>query len=193
VSTAWSRHDDPDDAAGRILEAAEQAFRELGVAKAGMAEIADLAGCSRGTLYRYFKTRHDLHLAYVERVAPQIAARVRARVEGVADPRERLVEGMLAALREVRRRPATLAWFEASAVGRATHMARASELIETIATTFVDELLGSRPRGRERRARARWLVRAIVSLLTNPGDDEAEERMIVERFVAPGLLAGAAP
>ena len=32
---------------------------------------------------------------------------------------------------------------------------------------------------------ARWLVRVIVSLLTVPGGDDAAERRLVERFVAP--------
>ena len=39
--------------------------------------------------------------------------------------------------------------------------------------------------------RARWLVRVVVSLLTMPGDSEAEERALIEHFVAPGLLADA--
>ncbi|WP_278258036.1 hypothetical protein [Nocardioides convexus] len=36
---------------------------------------------------------------------------------------------------------------------------------------------------------ARWLVRVIVSLLTVPGADEAEERRLVERFVLPVVVA----
>ena len=34
-------------------------------------------------------------------------------------------------------------------------------------------------------AAARWLVRVIVSLLTVPGRDDADERAMVERFVVP--------
>ena len=36
---------------------------------------------------------------------------------------------------------------------------------------------------------ARWLLRVVVSLLMVPGADEAEERALVERFVAP-LVSG---
>jgi hypothetical protein len=32
------------------------------------------------------------------------------------------------------------------------------------------------------------MVRVIISLLTTPGEDEAEERALVTRFVAPALL-----
>lgn len=184
-----SRHDDAGRAVDRILEGAEKAFSELGVSKAGMAEIAEFAGCSRGTLYRYFPTRHDLHVAYVDRASGEIAERVRARVSGIEDPRERLVEGILGAVREVRRRPGTIAWFEAGTATGATRMSRASEVIDAIASAFVGNLLGSPGRSRASRARSDWLVRSVVSLLSNPAESETAERMIVGRFVAPGLLA----
>ena len=63
TSGAWRREEDSGPAVDKILEAAERAFVELGVSAAGMAEIARFAGCSRGTLYRYFENRHALHLA----------------------------------------------------------------------------------------------------------------------------------
>ncbi len=37
--------------------------------------------------------------------------------------------------------------------------------------------------------RARWLVRVIISLLTLPGDNEKEERVLIERFVVPVVLS----
>jgi hypothetical protein len=37
------------------------------------------------------------------------------------------------------------------------------------------------------------MVRVILSLLTMPGESEEEERILIESFVAPTLLAGAAP
>ena len=80
MTRGWLREDQPDLAAEKILDAAEKAFIERGVSAAGMAEIAEAAGCSRGTLYRYFKNRHELHLAYVERAALVIRDRVRREV-----------------------------------------------------------------------------------------------------------------
>lgn len=189
MTSEWSRHDDADRAVKRILEGAEKAFSELGVSKAGMAEIAEFSGCSRGTLYRYFPTRHDLHVAYVDRASSEIAEQVRAQVSDIEDPRERLVQGILCAVREVRRRPGAIAWFEVGAAAGATRMSRASEVIDTISSAFVGNLLGTRWRSRLSLACSDWLVRSIVSLLSNPAESEADERMIVERFVAPGLLA----
>jgi AcrR family transcriptional regulator len=189
MASPWSRYDAPDLAVERILDGAEKAFVELGVSRAGMSQIARFAGCSRGTLYRYFKTRHQLHAAYIERATLEIERCIRAALSGVEDPRQRLVEGISRAVREVRRRPGTLAWFEPGISGTAARMSRSSEAIETISTAFVRQLLGSRRRSADSRVRARWLLRIVVSLLSNPAESAAEERAILERFVAPGLLA----
>ncbi|MDJ0851699.1 MAG: TetR/AcrR family transcriptional regulator [Myxococcota bacterium] len=187
MTRAWLREDQPDLAAEKILDAAEKAFIERGVSAAGMAEIAEAAGCSRGTLYRYFRNRHELHLAYVKRAAREIQERVRAQVAGVADPEARLVEYVVCAVREVRQNPGTAAWFKPSASGLGARMSQASEVMETLMSTLTEPPFGSRLSAEESRLRARWIIRIIVSLLSNPGESEDEERALLERFVAPGL------
>lgn len=186
---AWHREEQPERAADRILDAAEKAFIELGVSSAGMGQIAEIAGCSRGTLYRYFKTRHELHLAYIDRVARQIVERVRAATAEIEDPRERLVESILRSVGEVRENPGTAAWFEPGISDLAARMSRSSEMIDTMTTAFVERLLEPGARGRETRLRARWFVRVIISLLALPEDSAAEERALVERFVVPSVLS----
>jgi AcrR family transcriptional regulator len=187
VPSHWLREEQPDLAAERILDAAEKAFAELGVSAAGMAEIADAAGCSRGTLYRYFKNRHELHLAYVERAGTAIVERVREQTADIEDPRERVVEYILGSVREVRANAGTAAWFAPGAAAMTARMSRSAELAEALAKAFGYELLARRRSGRDRRLRARWMVRVIVSLLMDPGESDAEERALVERFVAPAL------
>jgi AcrR family transcriptional regulator len=184
----WAREDEPDVAAARILDAAERAFVEVGVERAGMSKIAELAGCSRGTLYRYFKTRRELHLAYVERAAREIHARLEARLADIDDPGERFVEGILGAVREVRRRPGTAAWFDPGVSGLAAQMSRASELVEALTSSFSSRALGGAADAAEVRLRAHFIVRIIVSLLALPGASPREERALVERFVAPAIL-----
>jgi AcrR family transcriptional regulator len=188
VSDGWRREERPDVAVDRILDAAEKVFVEVGVSAAGMARIADAAGCSRGTLYRYFESRHALHVAYVDRASRRIVERVRERAGRIDDPRRRLVESILEAVREVRHNPATAAWFEPGVSGLAARMGRSSEVTEALATAFVARLLGARRDDPESRLRARWVVRVVISLLGMPGESEAEERALVERFVAPALL-----
>jgi AcrR family transcriptional regulator len=180
----WLREEQPQLAEEKILAAAEKAFIEVGVSAVGMAEIADAAGCSRGTLYRYFKNRHELHLAYVRREGVAIAERVRASVSDLDDPVERTVAYILGAVREVRANPGTAAWFATGAAGMGARMSQSAQVVAMLAGAF-----GQRGpvQGEGERLRARWIVRVIVSLLANPGQDEAEERELVEHFVAPGL------
>jgi len=188
MTRGWLREDQPDLAVEKILDAAEKAFIERGVSAAGMAEIAEAAGCSRGTLYRYFKNRHELHLAYVKRVALLIRDRVREQVADVDDAEAHVVEYILGAVREVRQNPGTAAWFEPSASGLGARMSQASEVVETLVTTFAAQPLGPHPSDQEAKLRARWIIRIIVSLLSNPGESEDEERALLERFVAPMLV-----
>ncbi len=192
---SWLREEQTDLAVEKILEAAAIAFRELGVSATGMAEIAKYAGCSRGTLYRYFKNRHELHIAYVNQSARGISDRVTAAVAGIGDPRERLIEAIMLAVAEVRQSPDTAAWFAPGDSGIAARMSRGSEVIEALADGFVAQLLvpiagteqGNRSRA-DRRLAARWLIRVIVSLLSMPGDDPEEERELVSLFVVPSVL-----
>ena len=72
------------DARGRILDAAERAFAEHGMAGARVATIAEDAGVNKAMLYYYFGNKEDLYEAVVERVFGQIMER--ARLSGALDP-----------------------------------------------------------------------------------------------------------
>lgn len=185
----WLREEQPDLAAQKILDGAARAFVDLGVSRAGMGEIARYAGCSRGTLYRYFKNRHELHLAFVNDRAMRLVAELRVELQGIDDPSQQLREYIVRAVRKVRRNPAMAAWFEPGESGIAARMSRSSEVIDCLADAFVSNLQGARPDAPPSSMRARWMVRVIVSLLTMPCDSEEEERILIERFVVPAVLS----
>jgi AcrR family transcriptional regulator len=187
MARGWLREEQPDVAIERILDAAEKAFIEVGVSATGMGEVAETAGCSRGTLYRYFPNRHALHLAYVKREALSIAAHVRDAAADVDDPVERVVVNLMAAVAEVRARPGTAAWFAGGASGMAARMSQSAEVMETLGSTMGHALFADSNDPAERQ-RSAWIVRVIVSLLSNPAADPGEERAMIERFVAPGLI-----
>lgn len=185
----WLRPTRADIAAEQILDAAAQLFVARGVSTTGMGEVARAAGCSRATLYRYFPNRQSLRIAFVHREARRVGAAVAAEIAGVADPVERVVNAMQAALRLVRADPTLIAWFTAGDAGLANEIGQSSEVIEAIAAGL---LPGSG--GADRTGPARWAARVILSLLTAPGRDERDERAMLERFVAPvvvGYLDGA--
>ncbi len=65
----------------RILDAALQAFGETGYDRTSLDRVAELAGCSRVTIYQYFEGKDDLF----RRLAAQLARQLRASLE-VLDP-----------------------------------------------------------------------------------------------------------
>jgi AcrR family transcriptional regulator len=170
-------------AADRILDAAEELYTQRDQASIGMNEIARAAGCSRATLYRYFESRDALRTAYVHREARRLGRAIKERIDGIDDPRERLVASITAALRMVRDSPALSSWFAVTRPPIGGEVAGHSEVITALAAAFVNSL------GPEDRAvverRARWVVRVVTSLLMYPGQDEADERAMIEEFVVP--------
>lgn len=185
MNTDWLAEQRTELAAQRILDAAARLFAERGVAETQMADIAKAAGCSRATVYRYFENRHAVRLAFVHREARRVGAAVVAEVDGIADPGERIVTAMLTAVRAVRAEPLLIAWFRPADAGLAVEIGQSSQVIEALAAAFLPESIGG-----DRARLARWLTRLIVSLITVPGVDDADERAMLEHFVAP-LFASA--
>ena len=105
------------------------------------------------------------------------------QINSVTDPRERLIEGMLASLRNVRESPALASWFATTQRPIGAEMAEQSEVIKALTEAFVFSLGPDDPQLVAHRAR--WLVRVMTSLLLFPGHDEADERAMLEEFVVP--------
>ncbi len=173
-------------AADRILDAAGELFARKEAASVGMHEIASAAGCSRATLYRYFDSRDALYTAYVHREAYRLYRVMTDQVASVDDPRERLIEGMMASLRNVRESPALASWFAKTQRPIGADMAEQSEVIRALTEAFVISLAPDEPEVVAHRAR--WLVRVMTSLLVFPGHDEADERSMLEEFVMPIMV-----
>ncbi len=176
-------------AADRILDAAGELFAEKEAATVGMHEIASAAGCSRATLYRYVENREALYTAYVHREAYRLYREMTDQITALVDPRERLIEGMIASLRNVRESPALASWFATTQRPIGAEMAEESEVIKALTEAFVislgddsSELVAHR---------SRWLVRVMTSLMLFPGHDEDDERAMLEEFVVPIVLPAA--
>ncbi|MFJ2664622.1 TetR/AcrR family transcriptional regulator [Nocardia fluminea] len=182
MSGDWLATERADLAAERIIDAAAELFAEHGVAAVGMADIAKAAGCSRATLYRYFDNRHAVRLAFVHRETRRIVAELDERFRDITDPGERIVAAMLGAVEEVRANPLLIAWFRPADSGTAGRISQDSDVIESLAAAVFAPAGLTDP---ERSRLARWLTRVIVSLLSAPGRDAADERAMLEEFVAP--------
>lgn len=73
-----------------ILRAATKVFAQNGYFQSQVADVARVAGVAAGTVYLYFEGKDDLLISIFERSMNAVLAEVRAAVDGVDDPAERL-------------------------------------------------------------------------------------------------------
>ena len=182
TTKGWLDQPRADLAAQRILDAAETLYQEYGVPAVTMEDVAKAAGCSRATVYRYFDDRVALRTAYVHRETRRVAAAVGVAIATIDDPEVRIVEAIMHSVAAVRGRPALLAWFTSVNTAVTTELVMDSTVIPAVAGA----LFGAGG-GADRSLRAAWLVRVTMSLLLFPAATEADERLLVQRFVAPAL------
>ncbi|MYR08476.1 TetR family transcriptional regulator [Gordonia sp. SID5947] len=187
----WLAPERAELAAQRILDIAEQMFIEKGVSMVTMRDIASAAGCSRATLYRYYPGKSEVLAAYVDRAATELGAAIAAAVRHEPDAGARLVAAVTTAVDGVRSNPALSAWFVSDAAARSANLALLSPAIEEIAVEFLGDIAPDVD-PTQRRDRARWVVRVILSLLTSPGETAADERVMLERFVVPVVTTAGA-
>jgi TetR/AcrR family acrAB operon transcriptional repressor len=97
----------------QLLDAAERVFREQGVARTSLAEVAAAAGVTRGAVYWHFKDKADLFTAMCERATlPLDALLSRAGAVAHTDPLGALRELSVAALTGLATDPRAQAVFE---------------------------------------------------------------------------------
>ncbi len=86
----------------RVLEAAKAAFASQGFAGANINRIAEAAGISIGSMYKYFRTKEDLFLALIEESHELIAQAIDGILDSSPDFRSR-IEALLRAAVETSR------------------------------------------------------------------------------------------
>lgn len=74
---------------GRILDAAQEAFSEVGLQGASIRAIAQRAGCDPSLIYYHFESKEALLLALLDRKVPELAGPM-ARIADPANPHSTL-------------------------------------------------------------------------------------------------------
>ncbi|WP_028478113.1 TetR/AcrR family transcriptional regulator [Nocardia sp. CNY236] len=189
MNSDWLAGGRAELAAERILDAVRTVFIDHGVSGVGMTEVAEAAGCSRATLYRYFENRQALYVAFAGRETRALIERIWRDREVSVDrsPAQQLLDQLTAVLAEVRKTPHLAVWFEPANAGIVAQLANSPGVVDALAANFVARFrpgLSAPAAGRV----GRWVVRAVVSLLTLPGSNEDEERAMLRTFVLPFVL-----
>src|SRR5262249_54375445 len=96
VSTSARRREAPDIRRTQILDGAARALVERGI-DASMAEVADVAGVAKGTVYLYFASKAELLAELRARYLERFAVTVERALGELTDPSVQAAVGQFAA------------------------------------------------------------------------------------------------
>jgi len=143
----------------QLLDTAENLFREKGVSRTSLAEIAQQAGVTRGAIYWHFQNKADLFTAMCDRATLPMEA----LLENMADPDQPDPLGLLR-----RSNVQVLSMIEQDARCR-----RVFEIL-TLKCEFVDEMASHVQRRQECRQGVRDVVRQVFENARRRGQVRAD-------------------
>jgi AcrR family transcriptional regulator len=165
-----------------VLDAAADCYLRYGVAKTTAVDIARVAGMSRATLYRRYGSHESIFLAVLTRESEAMARDAEVHLAGIDDPSERVIEGMLFAIEEIRRRPVHAAVFTSDSAGWAATQALPLAALRTLGEAGIRPLIGPVPAGGPTGDQdsvdatmadlVDWMLRVLISYAAVPGRGE---------------------
>jgi AcrR family transcriptional regulator len=187
-----------------VLDAATSCYLRFGVAKTTAADIAQGVGVSRATLYRRFGSHEAIFLAVLARESTAMAVDAELHLADVEDPGERILEGMMFAIEEIRHRPVHAAVFGGDSAAWAATQAIHVEALRHIGEAGVRPLLASSladgsVSDQDMSDLIDWILRVLISYAAVPGDggrQPEEIRRQLETWFLPAFAArigGASP
>lgn len=172
----------------RILEGALEAVGRHGLRKIGIADVSELAGVSRGTIYRYFRSKEDLLVALARYEQRRYERGLEQALASVA-PGDPSISAMI---------DFALDYFAAHPFARGMATSEPAFVVEYITSTFprlqktMVEYLGTdldgtgmvRAGAIERDELSQLLIRLLVSIFLIPPDDASALRASLHRLVS---------
>src|SRR5262245_13686645 len=195
---AVERVDDVDETRTRVLDAAYEQFRRMGIQRSTMEDVARRARVSRITVYRRFATKDTLVEHVVRREFRRYFDQFLLDIEGAETAADRVVLGFVSSLRTIRNNPLiggliaaepdllmpsmigdggqTLATVRQFLAGQLRREQRAGTVSSTLDAELVAELM----------------VRVSASFLAIPSqvvdlDDEEQLASVARQFLVPML------
>lgn len=195
---AWNGRppETPEAARRHLVEVARECVERLGLQKAGLSDVAEAAGVTRQTVYRYFSSTDDLFHSAAALSSGGFYERLHERAVRRRTLAARLTECLVFAILEVPRDPhlRTLVFSsEHFTVGAALELSFVQDEIVRLAGG--DDV--GRLSGRDVDEIAEVLIRLLRSFLSDEGRprDEASLRAfllrVIEPLVASRIAAGA--
>jgi AcrR family transcriptional regulator len=183
----------------RVVDATERYVERNGLSRIRIEEIAEEAGCSRATIYRYFADKDELVREVLIRRAQRIASKLSRRLGTIEDPAEMLVEGIARGVEEFRRDPYFESFYGPASAGTTTSIAGGSPAIravvaEAMAPLFdLAEATGRLRPGLSRDDLTEWIMLVTTALLVIPQPSlgtRADQERYLRTFLVPAVFTG---
>lgn len=193
IRSSWTGDSPQEEAArARLLDATDRCLARDGVAATSVASIAEEAGVSRQTVYRYFEGKDDLARHAVKRAAEEVRRDIGAALRSLRDPADMVVEALVIGIEEVRDGPVLRAVWDASSDGSIASWLTTPVGIDWMAETLAPAVEAAGWSASEASTRLEMMLRLFVSFLVSPeprrSDDEL--RAFLYRHLVPGLGLG---
>jgi len=185
----------------RLIDAAERCLRDKGIRSTTVSEVAEVAGVSRGWLYRHFPDKNSLLGAAIVRLNEAYWSESHAMLEQIAGLDQQIAAGI---------RHGRTAYADPGALLMKLRMEEPEEfaacagagvqgLVPDLGDFWSRYLVSARDNGEihadvDIAEASEWVARALLSLATVPGDhlDPTDHDAVlthVRRYVMPGLRA----
>jgi AcrR family transcriptional regulator len=174
----------------RLIQAAGRCIVRDGLSATNLSSVANEAGVSRPTVYRYFEDRHALVLATVLDAGRALGDDLARHLGGLDEPDRMAVEAMLYVLAEVQRSPLLSTVWTSTALDAAMLADITSPEAVSLARRAVEPLVTSAGWSDEEADEAvEWMLRVLLSLLVAPAPERSEDelRSLLERRLVPAL------
>jgi AcrR family transcriptional regulator len=189
---AGQRVDSPAQGASRIIAAARQCFARSSVVSTTIDQIAEQAGVSRRTVYRYFDNKDAIILAVVEEQAEPFFEQMRGSLSALGDKgmRQVLVHCVLFAVEQGPRIEGhQLLLGKGNSAATADFFLRSARMRNHLHALLKDRFQSARHAGEIDMAwdlddLLNWIGRIIYSFIQYPEPPETIERMVTQ-FLLP--------
>jgi TetR/AcrR family transcriptional regulator len=187
---------DDEEARRRLLDAAGRCIVRRGNAQIRMAEVADEAGVSRSTVYRYFPNRDEVLLGLMLARVDTALGELVGSLHHPDDPVRSLPEIVLARVESVAGNPLNEALFAAESTAVPAALELGSEpMVELVLAHYGPLLQRWKEAGRlhadlDPRAIVQWLNTTTLFLLAPAWRHRpaADKRQFVEQFLVRALV-----
>lgn len=181
------------EARQRIVDATARCVDRHGVTKTTLSDVANELGVTRQTVYRHFDRISDIIGEVAAQGAESFVDRLIAHLQGISDPAEAVVEGMVFCVRTIPTEPRLsllLQLGDSSAFGRgattADTIAYGAKMLQRFPVDWAAAGIGED----DLNGLAEIIMRLLTSLLQHPSrptQDEARLRALLHRWLAPAF------